>query len=1187
MDQEPTQSTVLEVARSLSIRCETALEFLEDRGFLGYGPDTPLPRAAVELLKREYRPSVSVKDRFLESVRRAVGGVSRAERQLRKLALALRRAAEDSPASIGDEAGHAGGAASRYTPPEAQGGQIESRATGYVEPSWTAQTVGSGRDIAQPESDQEIAVPSTGGNDDHVFDELDSLEQLLERISQRKQPAQETDAEVSFPVSEAEDAGASEEAPDDSKQPEASPEEFLEDALEAAEGEDPFTLLEKDIEEKTREEFLDESLKELEALLSELGNENGGGAAGAQPTQREVGRTDEAPSEEGPEFPDLDLTEVTAEEALPPFGKGDIRAPVGDEVETHLPAAEPIETGPSTEEEELVPQEVAFEQEGTEEPESLVSELLDLSALLEELPELDGETFKPEREPDERPAAEEEKKPSVVAQPIPGQESVRKWLRRSVVPYIRSVALSLRTAFGELAPLQKRVLAGFGLVMALAVLGGLGVNAWLHRPGGDIALWRSGQELLDAGRPAPARREFSKLIQRYPESPYLRRAMYLLGECLYQEESYGSALGTFSRVKNLLAARPREIDGLLYPDFTFRDQGELRIADCYVREGRFEEGIAVYEKVVKRDEHAPIAQTAALERAKAFLAWGEREGSPSAYRRAAQAFTLYRDKYPRAEDGSWVRWHTASAYLGLARTDREHFRDHLVSAAVELEAARSLDAEVSAWDPESKGQLSLDLANTYLELSQWPDAVAEYDRLLAGEPPPGILVRGKIGRAKALYEAGEFMAAFEGAKDAADEARVPDLRAEALFTKGDAAWELRRYDEMLASYEEALSMKGDENLSPGYGERAHMRITNVLFTQEGRFEEAAERYQRIVSRFPEGPYTHLALYRLGMSLFNLGRYEGAAAALKRSIHDYPQFEHRDPDLLLDAYYRTAECYMFMESWADAVTALKSALQDLGFPEDERGLKARVDLASCYAGLSLYDRAIEILENYLQRFPAGDPDGGISMQLGGYYRARFDFVSARRIHRRVAEEHRGEPVAADALFAEGKDLVAQAAVAAPGEREALRSAALLRFEQAIRTRPEDPEPVLEVARIYHSERDFAAARVYLGRYFELDPQGSEAGEARFLAGETAYNLGEYREAVGHFSRLDPSGLPEPVIAQASYEHGDAYRELGELERAEALFRDTARLFPSTEWGREARWRLDDLAWQEQLAKRPVQ
>jgi outer membrane protein assembly factor BamD (BamD/ComL family) len=221
-----------------------------------------------------------------------------------------------------------------------------------------------------------------------------------------------------------------------------------------------------------------------------------------------------------------------------------------------------------------------------------------------------------------------------------------------------------------------------------------------------------------------------------------------------------------------------------------------------------------------------------------------------------------------------------------------------------------------------------------------------------------------------------------------------------------------------------------------------------------------------------------------------------------------------------------------------------------------------------------------------KFPGEDPSGEVTMRLGEYYRARLDFAAARDIHRRIGREYEGEPVAVDALFAEGEDLLAEAALAPEEEKEMLQSAAHLRFERALQLRPEDPAPYLQIARIHHSQRDFPAARVYLGRYFELMPEGPEAAYARFLAGDAAYGEEDYAAAIEHFGFLRNSDLAEAVIAQASYEHADALRRTGDLERASYFFAETARFFPATEWGKEARWQLDHLAWQQRLAEIPV-
>jgi len=900
---------------------------------------------------------------------------------------------------------------------------------------------------------------------------------------------------------------------------------------------------EDDGEEEQSRRALEESLAELEALLSELSSEQD---SAAEPGAEEEDRPE-------PEAPRPDRT-----------SESDIHALLRDEGFLEKSGVEG----------------------GARESHSADEDLFDLSVLLERVESAENEpeveAIRPPAPPVE-PPIETKEGPA----PKPQRRSVvRKWFRRSVGPRVTASFGGFRGLFRGLSPLQRTVLGGGALVLVLVLGGGLAYDLYTHRAGGEIELWERGQRFLADERPDLARKEFARLVSRYPESPYLRRALYLLGECRYREGAYAEALGTFLKVKNLLAARPMEIDGLMYPDFTFRGQGELRIADCYVKTGRFEDGVACYDRIIERDRYSPAAHNAALAKAEAYLDWGEREGSPSAFRRAVQSFVVYRQDFPLATRQSFVHWRTAHAYLGLARTDRENARDHCVSAVVELEEARRREDEFKDWSASDRSGLLLDLANTYAELSEWPYATAEYEQVIGMAPAEKQVLDAKLGLAACLLESGDYERAFRVSGETAEAARDPGDRAVALFRAGEAAYELHRYEEMLDAYEQALSLNADDRFPQGLAERAHMRITNVLFTQEKNYAEAADRYRRIVSRYPEGPYTHLALYRLGASLFELGKYEEAAEAFRRSIRNYPQFEHRDPELRVDAYYKVAECWMRLESWPDAVEALKAALQDLSFPDDERGLRARLDLASCYASMSLYDKAIPVLENYLSKFPRKNPDGGVSMRLGEYYRARLDFTAARETHERVAREHAGTPVAAEARFAEAQDLLAESEAAPEEEREVLRSAALLRFERVIQLRPEDPRPYLEIARVYHGQRDFSAARIYLGRYFEMVKDGPEFAYARFLAGDAAYSEEDYPAAIAHFESLPGSSLAEAEIAQASFEHADACRRTGEIEKASILFAETARLFPSTDWGEQARWQLDNLAWKQRVDKIPV-
>ncbi|KAA2284914.1 outer membrane protein assembly factor BamD [Arenimonas fontis] len=61
----------------------------------------------------------------------------------------------------------------------------------------------------------------------------------------------------------------------------------------------------------------------------------------------------------------------------------------------------------------------------------------------------------------------------------------------------------------------------------------------------------------------------------------------------------------------------------------------------------------------------------------------------------------------------------------------------------------------------------------------------------------------------------------------------------------------------------------------------------------GNFNRAAQYYQRLVARFPYGPYTEQAQLELAYSQYKLNRPEEATATIDRFIRTYPTHRHID------------------------------------------------------------------------------------------------------------------------------------------------------------------------------------------------------------------------------------------------------------------------------------------------------
>ena len=137
-----------------------------------------------------------------------------------------------------------------------------------------------------------------------------------------------------------------------------------------------------------------------------------------------------------------------------------------------------------------------------------------------------------------------------------------------------------------------------------------------------------------------------------------------------------------------------------------------------------------------------------------------------------------------------------------------------------------------------------------------------------------------------------------------------------------------------------------------------------------------------------------------------------------------------------------------------------------------------------------------------------------------------------------------------------------------------------MERCYQDYPENTEPLLEIGRINHRNRDFVKARTYLKKFLSNPGVSDTSPEARFLLGDADYQLRDYAGAVEAVSALKSADLPERDGAQMLYELADSYREIGNASKAKEHLSTLARNYASTDWGTEAERLLKDVAWNEQ-------
>lgn len=118
----------------------------------------------------------------------------------------------------------------------------------------------------------------------------------------------------------------------------------------------------------------------------------------------------------------------------------------------------------------------------------------------------------------------------------------------------------------RLAVTLRGILVGVGLLLAAGC-------SWLKPTPSPILpadeLYKLGEENLETRLYADARQNFTKIVERYPESPFAPRARFLLGEAYYREAEFAKAIKEF------------EVFMSFYPRHQIADLVQYRLAMGY------------------------------------------------------------------------------------------------------------------------------------------------------------------------------------------------------------------------------------------------------------------------------------------------------------------------------------------------------------------------------------------------------------------------------------------------------------------------------------------------------------------------------------------------------------------------------------------------------------------------------
>lgn len=697
-------------------------------------------------------------------------------------------------------------------------------------------------------------------------------------------------------------------------------------------------------------------------------------------------------------------------------------------------------------------------------------------------------------------------------------------------------------------------------------------------PAAEEVYYKLGECYRQLGRTADAIDAFDRLLRQFPKGPYapfaLARkgevlldggrpveAMALFDEVLARTQSTGLQLNAkFSKVRAMRAlGRAREAVPLLEElasvteNNPYRAYAALSLARFLESEGKPNEALGLYQVALQ------IAQEPAL-RAEAGVRAGTIASQLKDWDEAASLFeTIRRLSAP----DEWHRF----ANLGILRAR---------FSASQYDAVLQLYPEVkSMLPPGTEAEALYAYANALRLRSRQDEAAAAYQRILDAHATskfaePSAYERILCLAATGSEDIGEAAETF--LKQFPNSDKVAPIR----YVRANYLFDRQRFAEALPLFEQIVRDGKPESAL----EVSYFRLGWSLYAGQ-RWKEAAEAYDKLMSKFPSTRFAPDALWQLGSAREQLKDPKAAITAWSKLTENFPESQQGRAGLMqtalvearegryadarrhlteylalnisaeqrADALYWRGWVAFEAEDYAAAAADLKTARDDkpqwFG-PATERLVFAAYKLQRPEE-LAQHIREWDV---WVARHPGEGQvtNPTVILWLANALASKESWEDAEIFFARVAE-HGGPALRPEALLGAG--------------RAQLR---LGKFASAVHTyeafRSEKPDRATE-ARVM---LDLARAYVGTGRAKETSalaqqvmrdhPEGETNAEARLLLGDALMTLGQADEAAKYFSSVTLLYDLPAFTLEALSKAAEAHQRAGNQADAEKFRKEWA-------------------------------
>ncbi|MEW6750445.1 MAG: tetratricopeptide repeat protein [Candidatus Latescibacterota bacterium] len=411
-------------------------------------------------------------------------------------------------------------------------------------------------------------------------------------------------------------------------------------------------------------------------------------------------------------------------------------------------------------------------------------------------------------------------------------------------------------------------------------------------------------------------------------------------------------------------------------------------------------------------------------------------------------------------------------------------------------------------DREIAGPARRLLAAAHAALGQSAAATDAYRALAQEATTPLERAEYTLAMAEIAYRQGAYERAIVASQDLqeqefAEAEPTPErpylLGEKASFLIADAR---TRLEDFAGAGSEALA--GLERFPNGFYAGDLLFLAGMSALQLGRHEEARERLEEMLGRFPHSSNAPYARYYLAYAFFNQTRFAPALPHFQKLAEEHP-----DLDVAPDALFRAAECHYNLEDYARAAALYRRVLET--YPHSPLREDAVYNLGWCAlnavpAGQETADMTPvkRAFTEYLAAYPQGRYVATAQYTLGEIHFNEGDYDGAHALFTRIQRDFPQSEAAAQAgqfmpQVLEAVAYRAYAAIAADLDRaleeedeDTLRQL-IVRLEAVWKEYPQTSAGVgakLNVGVCYQNLREWKAAMQTFETIIAAGEQGNE-------------------------------------------------------------------------------------------------